>query len=133
MFKVFVFGNEDWPGDQASLQAAARLKEIDGIEFVTIKPNEDLSFIEGEKVVLMDVVSGIDEVMILNENSLDRLVINRGVTAHDFDLGLQLKLLKKMGKLQKVTIIGLPQNQKPDYDRIQSILRKLVEQDIQGS
>jgi hypothetical protein len=52
---------------------------------------------------------------------------------HDFDLGFQLKYLQKIGKLGEVTIIGLPINKTPDYLRIQSILRKLVAQDIQGS
>jgi hypothetical protein len=52
---------------------------------------------------------------------------------HDFDLAFQLRYLKKLGKLGEVTIIGIPQEGEIDYLRIQSIFRKLVAHDMQGS
>lgn len=39
----------------------------------------------------------------------------------------------RWGKVKKITIIGIPQKGKVSYLRIQSILRKLVAQDMQGS
>ena len=52
---------------------------------------------------------------------------------HDFDLAFQLRYLKKLGKLGEITIVGIPQEGEIDYFRIQSILRKLVAHDMQGS
>jgi hypothetical protein len=45
---------------------------------------------------------------------------------HDFDLAFQLRYLKKLNKPGEVTVIGVPQEGKVDYLRIQSIFKKLV-------
>jgi hypothetical protein len=60
-------------------------------------------------------------------------VNKRSSSVHDFDLGFQLLYLKKLGKLKNFLIIGIPMKGEINYLRIQSILRKLVAQDIQGS
>jgi len=131
---VYVFGNQIVHEDAGALKAADHLKDKVGkIEFVVVNPNEDLPFAGEEKIILMDAVEGIDKVTLIDENDLDKLIIAKSVSVHDFDLGFQLKYLKKLGKLNKVTIIGLPKGKKIDYLRIQSILRKLVEQETQGS
>lgn len=131
---VYVFGNPDFGGDVVALEAARKLGgKVKGVEFVIVTPNEDLPFADKSDVVIMDAVQGIDKTTVIGEEDLDNLKVDRSVTAHDFDLGFQLKYLKKLGKLKKFTIIGLPQNGDYDYLRIQSILRKLVEQDMQGS
>ena len=84
-------------------------------------------------MTLIDTVVGLKEVELLTEKDLNKVVkMNRGTT-HDYDLGFQLKYLKKLGKLKKVRIIGLPAGKKIDYERVRSILRKLVAQDMQGS
>ncbi len=84
-------------------------------------------------VILLDTVRGLSEATLLTEADIDKLSVNKSVTAHDYDLGFQLKYLKKLNKLGKVTIIGVPQNAQVNYERIQSIVRKLVAQDMQGS
>jgi len=131
--KVYAFGNVDVPEDRAALTAAEKLKGMSGVEWVIVKPNEDVPFADEEYVVIMDTMQGIKEVTLFSEDDLDRLAVTRSTTAHDWDLGLQLKYLKKLGKLGQVTIVGVPQTGEIDYERIQSILRKLVEQEMQGS
>lgn len=132
--KVYVFGNEDIKGDEEAFEIAERLKsEIVGLEFVVVKLNEDLPFVGDDNVILMDAVEGIDKVSLFNESDLDKIKLMKSVSVHDWDLGFQLKYLKKIGKLNKITIIGLPKGKKVGYLRIQSILRKLVEQEMQGS
>ena len=64
---------------------------------------------------------------------IDRLVLSPRGSVHDFDLAFQLRYLKKIDKLGEVNIVGIPQEGKVDYFRIQSILRKLVAHDMQGS
>jgi hypothetical protein len=76
---------------------------------------------------------GIDEVTLLTEKDIDKLIISPRTTTHDYDLGFQLKYLTKIGRLKNIFIIGLPQNGHIDYDLIHSILRKLVAHDMQGS
>jgi hypothetical protein len=129
--KVYVFGNPDVNIDSVAIKAASCLKnKIPQVNFVFVTPNTDLSF-SGSHPVILDTVSGIKKVTVIND--LDSFVLPPRSTVHDFDLGFQLKYLKKLGKLNKITIIGLPQTGKINYRRIQSILRKLVAQDMQGS
>lgn len=132
--KVYVFGNRDYEKDKLSFKVMGKLdlKKLQ-VEFEEVKPNQDLPFVGSKMAVVMDVVMGIDEVKLITEDDLDKLVLPPRSSAHDYDLGFQLKYLLKLGKLKKIRIIGLPMNGKVNYDSIHSILRKLVAQDIQGS
>ena len=131
---VYVFGNEDLAFDNQAIKVAKQLEnKIKGVEFVNIKPNQDLPFMDKNDVVIMDTVEGIDDIEIIENEDLQNISLSGKTSAHDFDLGFQLKYLKKLDKLGKVTIIGLPMEKEIDYLRIQSILRKLVAQDMQGS
>ncbi|OGH37214.1 MAG: hypothetical protein A2905_04545 [Candidatus Levybacteria bacterium RIFCSPLOWO2_01_FULL_36_10] len=132
--RVYIFGNQDVSEDNLVFDVVNKLNgKFKDIEFITVKPNEDVPFVSEKSVVIMDTVVGIDKVEVIEDKDLDKLVLSPRNSAHDFDLGFQLKYLKKLGKLDKVIIIGLPQQGEIDYLRIQSILRKLVAQDIQGS
>ncbi len=132
--KVFVFGNRDLETDKTALQVADQLKDaIPNLQFVEIKPNEDVPFVGEKSVVILDVVMGIDTVTLITENNIGQLVLPPRSSVHDFDLGFQLKYLKKLGKINTFVIIGMPMSKQTDYDSIQSILRKLVAQDMQGS
>lgn len=132
--KVYVFGNEDLSFDNQAIKIADRLEgQIEGCEFIFVKPNQDLPFVDEKNVVIMDTVEGLDDVEIFGDIDLGKFSVAGKTTAHDFDLGFQLKYLKKLGKIGKVMIIGLPMEKEVSYLRIQSILRKLVAQDMHGS
>jgi Ni,Fe-hydrogenase maturation factor len=132
--KVYVFGNEDFEGDNRTFDVAKRLEQtLKNIEFIKVKPNEDVPFIDEKFVVILDAIEGIDKIMEVGDDDLDKLILSPRSSAHDYDLGFQIKYLKKLGKLGKVTIVGLPMSGEIDYLRIQSILRKLVAQEMQGS
>ena len=132
--KVYVFGNEDLSFDNKAIKIAEKLSgSIENCDFAFVKPNQDLPFVDEENVVIMDTVEGIEDIEIIEDADLQHISLGGKTTAHDFDLGFQLRYLKKIGKLGKVTIIGLPMEKDVDYLRIQSILRKFVAQDIQGS
>lgn len=132
--KVYVFGNEDLREDKRAFEVAKKLKgKIDNLEFVKVKPNEDVPFIDEKFVVILDAIAGIKKVVEINDKEFDKLVLPPRSSVHDFDLGFQLKYLKKIGKLGEVNIIGLPMEGEVDYFLIQSILRKLVAQEMQGS
>lgn len=132
--KVYIFGNEDVVCDNLPLQIVEDLKKDFGeIEFVFVKPNDDLPFVDEKRVIILDTVYGIDQVELIEDRDLVNLHLSPRGSVHDFDLAFQLKYLKKLGKLGDVCIIGLPQGKEIDYLRIQSILRKLVAQDMHGS
>jgi len=134
--KVYVFGNENLDFDNNALAVAkgmASMVRNDEIEFIIVKPNEDLPFDDGQNVIIMDAVDGLTEAKLIDGDELDRIILPPRNTTHDFDLGFQLKYLKKLGKLGRVTLIGLPMSGKINYNRIHSIFKKLVAQDMQGS
>lgn len=131
---VYYFGNKDVACDNAVFPVVNRLQNVfPEISFVFVKPNQDVPFVDEKKVIILDTISGIDDVTVISESDLDKLVLNKSLSVHDFDLGFQLLYLKKLGKLHEITIIGVPQNTSVDHERIQSIFKKLVAQDMQGS
>ena len=106
---VYVFGNEDLDFDNLAIKLARELGEgFKEVDFKFVKPNQDLPFERGEDVYILDQVQGLDQIKILTEDDVDKLVLAPRTSVHDFDLGFQLKYLKKLGKLGRVTIIGLP-------------------------
>jgi len=134
--RVYVFGNRDVPGDNNTFIVASKLKSIfKTLEFVEISPNQDLEVSNEAHLMILDAIEGLDQVEVFTETDLDNLILSPRSSVHDFDLGFQLRYLKKLRKLNKVTIIGLPMRDVTDKDYllIQLILRKLVAQDIQGS
>lgn len=129
--KVYVFGNPDIEEDRMAILAGEKLKErLPEVEFKFMGIDDEISFSEGNPII-MDVVAGIEEVEIFE--NIDEVILPPRVSAHDFDLGFQLKYLRKIGKISGALIIGIPMKKDVDYERIYSILRKLVAQDIQGS
>jgi Ni,Fe-hydrogenase maturation factor len=132
--RVYVFGNECLAEDSRAIVVARELDHtIEGISFVFVNPNEDVPFADGRRVVILDTVQDLREVALIEGDTLDALVLSPRGSVHDFDLAFQLRYLKKLGRLGEVTIIGVPQEGDVDYLRIQSILRKLVAHDMQGS
>jgi len=112
--KILVFGNPLVEKDNLALKLIPKLKkEFPKIEFKHLDPNENLeSEIKDGKLVILDVVEGIDKIMIIND--IDKLKVDKIYSMHDFDLGYNLKLLKKIGKLDSVEIIGLPMKMSED-------------------
>jgi hypothetical protein len=56
-------------------------------------------------IVIMDVCKGIDEMQILD---FDKFLERHPVSAHDFDIGMELKLLQATGQVDKVKVIAIP-------------------------
>ena len=132
--QIYVFGNKDAPGDVGAIEVAEGVGgAVDGVSFVFVGPNEDVPFVDEERVVVLDVVHGMREVALISGNDIDRFAPPPRTTVHDFDLAFQLRYLKKIGRLGEVCVLGIPKEGEVDYSRVISILRKLVAQDMQGS
>jgi len=130
---VYVFGNTDIENDNGAIEFAKKTR-VENIEFEFIDTNDDLPVSNNGTIYILDTMMGIEEVTLFSEKDIDKLEVAPRTTAHDYDLGFQLKYLTKIGRLKKVAIIALPMDKKKvNYERIHLILRKLVAQDMQGS
>lgn len=104
--RVYLFGNPLLPFDSLPLRLAPRLQAaLPEFEFIVADPNENLKPVDKE-LLIIDTIEGINEVMIIDD--IDKIKTESIYTLHDFDLGFNLKLLKKIGELEKVKIIGVP-------------------------
>lgn len=88
-----------------AIEISEKLK-IPGFEFIKCESFNDIDLNE-KNLTILDVVEGIDKPILIKD--IDKLRINKSVTAHDFDLAFNLKLMKAMGKIEDVKIIGIPQ------------------------
>lgn len=122
---IFVFGNPDLQFDSLPLKILPRLQEqFPHIQFRTVDPNEEWDV--PKEVTVIDTVMGIDTVMVLD--GLEQFAAAPRVTMHDFDALAQLRYLQKLGKIKKVTVIGVPSGIAGDkaFDAVTEIIKTLV-------
>jgi len=106
MKTIYIFGNPLLEEDSLPIKLVPELrKKFPEIKFVVQDPNENLKPEDG-KLFIIDTVLGINKVEIID--NLDRIQSDKIYSAHDFDLGFNLKLLAKIGELKKVAIFGVP-------------------------
>jgi len=106
--KILTFGNPLLEQDSLPLKLLPTLKEqFPQHTFLHIDPTENLEQY-GPHLTILDTVKNIDKLTILT--SINQLHANKVYSMHDFDLALNLKLLKKLGKIKSVKIIGIPMN-----------------------
>ncbi len=105
--RVYILGNPLLPSDFMPLKMIGQLqKAFPDIEFKELDPSEELP---DEKVlVFIDTTEGNDDVRVLED--LDRICEEPRYSLHDFGLGTHLKLMRKLGKLEKVAVICIPQS-----------------------
>ncbi len=121
--KIYVFGNNDLDNDNSGIKLSKILSNhFNDIEFIYV--NDIDSFSPNEKVpILLDSASNISEVIVI-ENT-DKLQTNMNTSNHDFDLGMTLKLLLKLHKIDGFKAICIPQTLS-DIDVLESI--KIISQ-----
>jgi len=107
MKTIYVFGNPLVKEDSLPLKLIEKLKkEFPKIQFKEFDTVEDLEF--EKELNIIDTVKGIKKVEIIED--LDKIITNKIYSLHDFDLGYNLKLLKKMNMINKVRIFGISEN-----------------------
>lgn len=111
MKTILVFGNPLVNKDSLALKIADKLSMLHELnnEFKFIKA-DSLDNLEeyGENLLILDVAENIKKVELITD--LNQLEQNKIYSMHDFDLGFNLKLLKKLGKIKTVKIIAIPIN-----------------------
>jgi len=103
--KVFIFGNPDLQFDSLPINILPKLKkQFPKIDFEIKDPNEDWDI--PEEIIVIDTILNIDKPAIFED--LKNFSDSPRVSLHDFDALANLKYLKKIGKIKKIKIIGLP-------------------------
>jgi len=104
---VYVLGNPVVPSDGLPLKIVSKLqKRLPKFSFVHFDPTEEINLETQQELILIDTVIGIKQVT--KFDNLEKFLLSPRVSAHDFDLSVSLRLLEKLGKIKKVTIIGMP-------------------------
>jgi Ni,Fe-hydrogenase maturation factor len=104
MKTIYVFGNPLVKEDSLPLKLINKLrKEFPSLEFKEFDTVEDLT---ERELNIIDTVKGIKKVELIED--IDKIVTDKIYSMHDFDLGYNLKLLKKMKMIDKVRIFGIP-------------------------
>jgi Ni,Fe-hydrogenase maturation factor len=110
---ILVFGNPLVELDSLAIRILPQLKKVfPNIDFVHVDPTENLQNY-GKKLKILDVAPNINEIRIFsleNEKDLDKISTSKIFSMHDFDLGYNLKLLKKLNLIDEAEIICLPWN-----------------------
>ncbi|VVB65951.1 Uncharacterised protein [Candidatus Gugararchaeum adminiculabundum] len=110
--KILVFGNPLVAEDSIALKLMNGLKrKFPKVEFREFDSAENLEG-EGRDLLILDAAKGIKKVELLGSGNLgkdlEKLENPKAYSMHDFDLGITLKLLKKMGEIDSVRIIAVP-------------------------
>ena len=112
--KISVLGNPDLKEDNAGIKLIPSLKKkYPGAE-IKIEdpsgglepPNQSGSGQAAEDWIIVDACEGIDKVTEFED--LDKFESLRRVSVHDYEVITELKLLKKLGKINKLKIIAAP-------------------------
>ena len=106
--RIYVFGNPLVKEDGLPRKILPALKKsFPKIEFIAADPNENFPA-KGEKnIIILDAVKGLNKPRLLGFDELENIA-NTPVSPHDYDLMLHLQLLRKLKRIDKVKIIGLP-------------------------
>lgn len=103
---VYVVGNAVDPRDRFPMRLLPSLRHhFPEIAFLPFDPTEEFPP-HTPHLVLIDTVEGISRVTLFSDT--DEFSFSPRVSVHDYDLPIHLSLLKKLGKLEKLTIVGIP-------------------------
>jgi Ni,Fe-hydrogenase maturation factor len=117
---IYIFGNPLIKEDSLPLKLIDKLKkEFPSLRFKEFDTVEDL---EGRELNIIDTVKGIRKVKLIED--IDKIITDKIYSMHDFDLGYNLKLWKKMKMIDKVRIFGIPM--KMDEEKVFEQLCKSI-------
>ena|SRR3989344_5779712 len=119
---VYCFGNESIREDSLAKRLASQMK-VEGITFIVCDRPEDIFKHDQGTLVILDVIEGIESVVLIMD--AEELKGNASVTLHDFDLSFFLKLMKKIGRIQELAIVGIPM-QGDEEEIMASVKSKLL-------
>ncbi len=122
---IHVFGNPDLEQDSLPLKILPKLKKrFPNVDFIVKDPNEDWEIFG--PLFAIDTVVGIKKITLFNDFSIfERSPRN---TMHDFDAYANIALMRKIGKIKEVMMIGIPPSHDQDkaLNETNAMLRNIV-------
>jgi hypothetical protein len=110
---VYIFGNVTHSADAAAVRLIPILSaRLPAIRFIHADPTEEWFGEDEPSVCIIDTVHGIDRITVFSD--IGGFAATESVTVHDFDLATELTLLTKLGRIGRLTIIGIPVNAEPE-------------------
>lgn len=104
--KIYVLGNElEATDSKAMILMKILSKKSLPFEFIVFDPTEEFPDSK-DPIILLDTVINISKPTLFT--SLSEWKLSPSVSVHDFDLPLSLGILKKLGKIKDIYIIGVP-------------------------
>jgi Ni,Fe-hydrogenase maturation factor len=125
MITVYAFGNPLVKEDSLPLKLIENLrKEFPSIEFKEFDTVEDLEL--DKELSIIDTVKGIKKVELIED--IDKIITDKIYSMHDFDLGYNLKLFKKMRMIDKVRIFGIPSDmdEKAVFEQLKKLIKSIL-------
>ena len=122
MKTIYVFGNPLVKEDSLPLKLIDKLKkEFPSLQFKEFDTVEDLEL--EKELNIIDTIKGIKKVELIED--IDKIITEKVYSMHDFDLGYNLKLLKKMKMIDKVRIFGIPfdMNEKEAFEQLNKLIK----------
>lgn len=117
----YVAGNPLVKEDSVPLKIMNRLqKRFPHHKFKEFDPTED--FPEEKSLNILDMVIGLDDVQVIKD--INKIVTGKLYSLHNFDLGFNLKLMKKAGKIRSANLIGIPVNMK-EKDALKGVINTI--------
>ena len=127
--KILVFGNTLVKEDAYPIKIIPKLKELfPEFNFIEADPTEEIKDY-GRNLKIIDCVLGIDsvkELVLKTEKDFEKLELGKNMSMHDFDLGFNLKLLRKTGLIDSVRVICVPVKIK-NHNEIFNDIKKILE------
>ena len=129
--QIFVFGNPDHPQDNKALQVTKLIKaSFPNIIFSHLDPNDQFDQLDlHDELIILDTAVGIRSVVEFTD--MNKITNQPSTTMHDFDIGFQLKCLKKLGKIKRVRVIAIPVDMKIETaaKKVKAILQTIQPQE----
>ncbi|MBL7054605.1 hypothetical protein ISS05_02520 [Candidatus Woesearchaeota archaeon] len=119
---LLVFGNEYIEEDNLAVNISKELN-LKNIDLKRCHSADDLfNYYDYEEIFVLDVVKNIDKVVLIE--NIDKIKEHKLFSLHDFDLGFFLKLMKELGSLKEIKIIGIPK--KGDKESIKADILEVI-------
>jgi|SRR3989338_4506554 len=119
--RIYAFGNPLVQKDSMPLLYIKKLRsDFPNVEFREIDPTEDIP--KERNIFILDTAVNAQKVQIITD--IEKLESNKAYSLHDFDLAFNLKLMKKIGFLENVTIIAIPP--KECYKELKNFISNLL-------
>jgi Ni,Fe-hydrogenase maturation factor len=119
---IYIFGNPLVKEDSLPLKLIDKLKkEFPSLRFKEFDTVEDLEL--EKELNIIDTVKGIKRVELIED--IDKIITGKIYSMHDFDLGYNLRLWKKMKMIDKVRIFGIPMDmkEKKAFEQLKEIIK----------